>query len=176
MSTCASHETYTLSSPLTLDSVILDIDDGVATVGLNRPDRGNALDLPTLKAVHAAADHLGAMRDVRVVLLRSLGPIFCAGGDLRWMAAQDDQRLAVHALATELHAALLALRALDAPVVAVVQGTAAGAGVSLAISADIALAAESATFTMTYTNVGLSPDGAARGFCHGWSALSAPRR
>jgi enoyl-CoA hydratase/carnithine racemase len=54
---------------------------------------------------------------------------------------------------------LLALRALDAPVVAVVQGTAAGAGVSLAISADIALAAESATFTMAYTNVGLSPDG-----------------
>jgi 2-(1,2-epoxy-1,2-dihydrophenyl)acetyl-CoA isomerase len=139
--------------------VLLEVDDAVATVRLNRPENGNALDLETLQALRAAADQLARMTDVRAVLVRSGGPIFCAGGDLRWMAAQDDRRTAVHTLATELHGALLALRALEAPIITVVQGTTAGAGVSLAASADIALAAEAATFTMAYTKVGLSPDG-----------------
>lgn len=139
--------------------ILLKVDDAIATIRLNRPERGNALDLETLRALHTAADQLAQLSDVRAVLVRSDGPIFCAGGDLRWMAAQDDRRAAVHTLATALHGALLALRALAAPIVTVVQGTTAGAGVSLAASADIALAAETATFTMAYTKVGLSPDG-----------------
>jgi 2-(1,2-epoxy-1,2-dihydrophenyl)acetyl-CoA isomerase len=147
-----------IDSP-SVDPVLLEVAGAVATVRLNRPECGNALDLETLKALRVAADELARMDDVRAVLVRSGGPSFCAGGDLRWMAAQDDRRAAVRTLATELHGALLALRALDAPIITVIQGTTAGAGVSLAASADIALAAEAATFTMAYTRVGLSPDG-----------------
>jgi 2-(1,2-epoxy-1,2-dihydrophenyl)acetyl-CoA isomerase len=140
-------------------SVLLEVADRVATIRLDRPSSGNALDLETLRAMRAASGQLARMPDVRVVLVRSSGPVFCAGGDLRWMAAQSDRQAAVHALATELHAVLLALRALDAPVVTVVQGATAGAGVSLAASADIAIAGAGATFTMAYSRVGLSPDG-----------------
>jgi 2-(1,2-epoxy-1,2-dihydrophenyl)acetyl-CoA isomerase len=142
-----------------MDPLRLEISDGIATVELNRPTHGSALDLATLRAPRAAADQLAGTPGVRVVLLRSRGPIFCVGGDLRWMTEQRDQGTAVHTLATELHGALLALRALDAPIITVVQGTTVGAGVGLVASADIALAAESTTFVMAYTKVGLSPDG-----------------
>jgi 2-(1,2-epoxy-1,2-dihydrophenyl)acetyl-CoA isomerase len=142
-----------------MDPLRLEIDDGIATVELNRPTRGDALDLATLRALRAAADQFAGTPGVRVVLLRSRGPIFCVGGDLRWMTEQRDQGTAVRTLATELHSALLALRAMDAPIITVVQGATAGAGVGLVASADIAIAAESATFVMAYANVGLTPDG-----------------
>ncbi|MCW2998956.1 MAG: Enoyl-CoA hydratase/isomerase [Solirubrobacterales bacterium] len=140
-------------------TVLLDVRDGVATLTLDRPDAGNALDLPLVQALHAYAQALAARTDVRVVVLRASGRMFCVGGDLAWMASHEDREAALKSLADELHAGLLVLRGLDAPVVAVVHATAAGAGLSLAAGADIALAADSATFVMAYTKVGLSPDG-----------------
>jgi 2-(1,2-epoxy-1,2-dihydrophenyl)acetyl-CoA isomerase len=140
-------------------SVELEIDDGIATVTLNRPDVGNALDLPLMQTLRGVADQLAQTGGVRVVMLRANGSAFSVGGDLRWMTEQSDRLRAIHQLASELHGAMLAFRALDAPLVSVVHGTAAGAGVSLAAFTDIAVAGESATFLMAYTKVGLSPDG-----------------
>jgi 2-(1,2-epoxy-1,2-dihydrophenyl)acetyl-CoA isomerase len=141
------------------ETVLLDVTDGVATLTLNRPDAGNAMNLELVQALRAHAESLTGRTDVRVVVLRAAGKMFCVGGDLGWMASHDDREAALRQLADELHAGLLVLRSLDAPVVAVVHATAAGAGLSLAAGADISLAGESASFVMAYTKVGLSPDG-----------------
>jgi 2-(1,2-epoxy-1,2-dihydrophenyl)acetyl-CoA isomerase len=106
--------------------------------------------------------HDAALRehdDVGVVRISGPGRFFCPGGDLPWMADQTDRQTAVRELADTLHAGLLNLAPLDAPIVAEVHGVAAGAGVSLVPGADIAIAGESATFSLGYSGVGLSPDG-----------------
>lgn len=141
------------------EGVLLEVEGGVATLTLNRPDAGNALDLPMMQTFRAHAEALAERTDVRVVVLRAAGKMFCVGGDLGWMASNEDRESALKALADELHAALLILRGLDAPVVAAVHSVAAGAGLSLAAGADLSIAADSAKFTMAYTKVGLSPDG-----------------
>lgn len=132
--------------------------DGAATLTLARPERGNSLDLPT------AQDLLDAVRrahqdDARVVVLRADGAAFCVGGDVGDMAAAEDREHYIDDLAETLHRAVSDLQRLDAVVVSVVQGVAAGAGVPLAAAADIVLAAESARFTLAYTKIGLPPDG-----------------
>jgi 2-(1,2-epoxy-1,2-dihydrophenyl)acetyl-CoA isomerase len=138
---------------------LLSVSDGVATIRLGRPDAGNALDLPSAHGLRdAVAEIAGSARDVRVVVVRAEGRLFCAGGDVRAMAAAPDRAAFVAELAGVLHEALTAIRALPVPVVAVVQGTAAGAGVGLLLAADIVVAAEHATFVAAYPSVGLSPD------------------
>jgi 2-(1,2-epoxy-1,2-dihydrophenyl)acetyl-CoA isomerase len=143
----------------TVPPVVLSASDGVATIRLARPDAGNALDLPGALALRAAVGEIArALVTVLVVVLRAEGRLFCAGGDVRAMAAAEDRPAFVAELAGVLHEALAELRALPVPVVAVVQGAAAGAGVGLVLAADVVLAAERATFVAAYPSVGLSPD------------------
>jgi 2-(1,2-epoxy-1,2-dihydrophenyl)acetyl-CoA isomerase len=94
--------------------------------------------------------------DVRVVLIGGEGRMFCPGGDLRTMRADPERD--VGRLARTLHEGLLALRRLDAPSVARVHGAAAGAGMSLVLACDLAIASRSASFTTAYAKVGLTPD------------------
>lgn len=143
----------------TLPSVSLSTSDGVATIRLARPDAGNALDLPGALALRDAVGELARRLDtIHVVVLRADGRLFCAGGDVRAMAAAEDRPAFVAQLAGVLHEALAGLRDLPVPVVAVVQGAAAGAGVGLVLAADVVLAADHATFVAAYPSVGLSPD------------------
>ena len=138
---------------------MLSVSDGVATIRLARPDAGNAVDLPTAIALRDAVGAVAsASGPVHVVVLRADGRLFCAGGDVRAMAAAPERRAFVAELAEVLHETLVALRALPVPVVAVVQGAAAGAGVGLVLASDIVLAADHATFVAAYPGVGLSPD------------------
>jgi 2-(1,2-epoxy-1,2-dihydrophenyl)acetyl-CoA isomerase len=139
-------------------SVDLDLRDRVARITLNRPDAGNALDLELATALREAAEGLRDS-DVGAVVLTGAGGAFCVGGDLKYMREADAVGDAVLRLATQFHGVLAALGALDAPVISAVRGAAAGGGMSLAIAADIVLAAESARFTMAYTAIGFSPDG-----------------
>ena len=95
------------------------------------------------------------------MILTGAGKAFCVGGDLQ-MDARRGRRGARRGAAVwrrKFHAGIEALAALDAPVISAVRGAAAGGGMSLAIAADIVLAAESARFTMAYTAIGFSPDG-----------------
>lgn len=141
------------------ETVGLEIAGGIARLTLERPDAANAIDLDVAQGLCGAASELAARDDVRVVVLSSGGKLFCAGGDLGWMQAQDDPAAGLHVLATALHKAIEGFAALDAPVVARVHGAAAGAGMSLVLGADLAVASTKASFTMAYTSVGLSPDG-----------------
>lgn len=139
--------------------VDLEVRAGVARLTLAAPERGNAMDPAWGAAFGAAVAELEGRDDVRVVLLRAEGRAFCVGGDVRHFASAEDPGAALRDLAGDLHAAMLALAALDAPVVAAVQGAAAGAGMSLVLAADIALAARAAHFAVAYAGVGLSADG-----------------
>lgn len=141
-----------------MTGVRYDLQDGAATLTLARPERGNSLDLPM---THDLLDAVRRARrdDARVVVLRAEGTAFCVGGDVAVMAASQDPEHYIDDLAETLHRAVSDLQRLDAVVVSVVQGVAAGAGVPLAAAADVVLAASSARFTLAYTKVGLSPDG-----------------
>ena len=135
-------------------------DGNVARVTLNRPDAANALDLQMTRELLHAAIRCDEDPEIRAVLLTGAGRMFCAGGDLKGFAAAGDGLPALlKEMTTYLHAAITRLARMDAPVIAAVNGMAAGGGLSLAVAADLVLAGASAKFTLAYTAAGLSPDG-----------------
>jgi 2-(1,2-epoxy-1,2-dihydrophenyl)acetyl-CoA isomerase len=142
-----------------------EVRNGVAHVRLNRPDAANALNLQLARDLMEVSLETNADPDVRAVLLTGSGRFFCAGGDLKSFAAQGEA-LPKHLkeVTTYLHGAVSRFTRGDAPMLAAVNGTAAGAGMSLACSCDIVLAGESAVFTMAYTKAGLTPDGSSTYF------------
>jgi 2-(1,2-epoxy-1,2-dihydrophenyl)acetyl-CoA isomerase len=145
--------------------VELAVDAGIARLTLARPEAGNAIDPSLVASLRVHAESVADRPDVRVVLLCGHGANFCVGGDLAYFSRLGDTvDVALLALADDFHAAIAALRSLDAPVIAVVRGAAAGGGLSLVCASDLVLAAESAQFTIAYTGAGLSPDGGASWF------------
>ena len=141
------------------DSVLFEVRDNVAHVTLNRPQAGNALDLEMAKQLMAVALRCEADQGVRAVLLKGAGKSFCAGGDVKVFVAQKELPAYLREITSYLHLAISRFARLDAPVIAAVQGSAAGGGFSLAISCDLVVAAESANFLMAYTKIGMAPDG-----------------
>jgi len=131
----------------------------VALVTLNRPESGNALNLQVAMDLLAAAMTCARTTAVRAVVLTGAGRHFCFGGDLRAFGTRapggDDY---IRELTTYLHAAISRFVRMDAPVIAAVNGTAAGAGVGLAAMADLALCGRSSKFNLAYTQAGLTPD------------------
>jgi 2-(1,2-epoxy-1,2-dihydrophenyl)acetyl-CoA isomerase len=146
-------------------TLLFDIRDSVAHVTLNRPDASNSVNMEMGRELMDAALHCDEDPAIRAVVLSGAGSVFCVGGDLKNFAAQGEH-LPYHLkeLTTYLHAAISRLARMDAPVVAAVNGVAAGAGFSLAMSCDLILAAESARFTMAYSKAGLTPDGSSTYF------------
>jgi 2-(1,2-epoxy-1,2-dihydrophenyl)acetyl-CoA isomerase len=131
----------------------------VTVVTLNRPDSSNTLNLQTAMDLLAAAMTCGRNPSVRAVVLTGAGKNFCFGGDLRAMKGKGKAADAyIRELTTYLHEAISHFVRMDAPVIAAVNGTAAGAGVGLVAMSDLAICAASAKFNLAYTSVGLSPD------------------
>ncbi|MFQ5457360.1 MAG: enoyl-CoA hydratase/isomerase family protein [Myxococcota bacterium] len=146
-------------------TLLYELRDGVAHITLNRPEAANALNLDMGRDLMEVALRCDEDPAVRAVLIRANGKMFCAGGDLASFggAGEDLSRL-LKELTTYLHAGVSRFARMRAPVIAAVQGSAAGAGFSLAAAADLILAAESARFVVAYTAVGLSPDGSSTYF------------
>jgi 2-(1,2-epoxy-1,2-dihydrophenyl)acetyl-CoA isomerase len=131
----------------------------VAIVTLNRPDVSNTLNLQTAMDLLAAAMTCGRNPAVRAVVLTGAGRNFCFGGDLRGMLNKGKGADAyLRELTTYLHEAISHFARMDAPLIAAVNGTAAGAGVGLVTMADLAVCGESSKFSLSYTGVGLTPD------------------
>ena len=131
----------------------------VALVTLNRPDNANTLNLQMAMDLLAAAMTCARNAAVRAVVLTGAGRHFCFGGDLRAMASRDTSAEEyIRELTTYLHAAISQFVRMDAPVIAAVNGTAAGAGVGLIAMADLALCGRSSKFNLAYTKAGLTPD------------------
>jgi 2-(1,2-epoxy-1,2-dihydrophenyl)acetyl-CoA isomerase len=137
----------------------VDAETGIATITVNRPEVLNALDVPTSRAICEAVLPLREMPEVRCVVLRGAGRAFVAGGDLSRFADDFDQSAAVvHDLLDALHPAILTLRALNAPVLGVVHGAVAGAGLSLMAGCDLVVAAKGTRFVLAYDRIGAAPD------------------
>jgi 2-(1,2-epoxy-1,2-dihydrophenyl)acetyl-CoA isomerase len=137
----------------------LEVRDRIAHLTLARPDAANTMNLQFGREFLAAATAIRSDRLVRAVLLRGEGRNFCFGGDLKGMvAAGGDLGAHLLELTTNLHAGMTHLARMDAPVIAAVRGTAAGAGLGLVLAADLAIAGRSSKFAPAYTAVGLTPD------------------
>lgn len=133
----------------------------VVTITLNRPDAANGMNDTMMRELAEAAKRADAT-ETKVVVLTGAGRFFCAGGDLRAMATSPlGPGPFVKGIAGDLHQAISTFARMDAVVITAVNGVAAGAGFSLAISGDLVLTADKASFTMAYTKAGLSPDGSA---------------
>lgn len=138
----------------------------VARIELNRPDKMNAWDTQLGLDLRHAVERVGADDAVRAVLITGAGRGFSSGADL---SAGFDPTPEGHpdvqtALVERYHPIIVGLRELPKPVVAAVQGPAVGIGCSLALAADLVLAAESAYFLLAFVNIGLVPDGGSSAF------------
>ncbi|MDF1690997.1 MAG: enoyl-CoA hydratase-related protein [Zhongshania sp.] len=139
--------------------------DGVAKITLNRPDAANSLNIEMTRELMLAAMRCDEDKDIRAVILTASGKMFCAGGDvMSFHQAGDDVGLYIKEITAYLHSANARFARMSAPLIVAVNGTAAGAGFSLAISGDLVLAADTAKFTMAYTGIGASPDGGSTHF------------
>lgn len=144
------------------DDLLESVDDGVATLTMNRPERRNALSPAMLEALLEALPRLAADTEIGVVVLTGTEPAFCAGGDVKAMA--EGREFAAGSL--EEKAELLRrametsrwLHEMPKPTIAMVRGAAAGAGLSLALACDMRIAAASARFTTAFARVGYSGD------------------
>jgi 2-(1,2-epoxy-1,2-dihydrophenyl)acetyl-CoA isomerase len=127
---------------------------------LNRPAAYNALEAEMVEALATNLTALARDDAVRGLVITGAGKAFCSGGDLRWVSAHSQgPGGAFHALAARFHLAVLEIRRMAKPVVAAVNGVAAGGGFSLALACDFRVMAESAVLRQAYTASGLSIDG-----------------
>lgn len=140
--------------------IVVERTGAVATVTLNRPKVLNALDLTMAQAFRGAVLELEQDAAVRCVVIRGAGRGFMAGGDVAGFHRDLDH---IETVAGELievfHEAVKAVARMPKPVVASLQGPVAGAGLSLALNTDLAIAADTAMFTLAYSAIGTSPDG-----------------
>lgn len=147
------------------EGVVLIKQNHIATIWLDRPDSGNAIDLGLARALKGAMQSCERDPQVRAIVIRGRGRLFCAGGDLFAIRQQGDAAPAyVKELLSHLHEALSLIATIKVPVVAAVNGTAAGAGLALASACDLTVAIDSAKFVMAYTKVGLTPDASSTWF------------
>lgn len=146
-------------------TLIVDRRDKIVTIALNRPEDAHCLNGQMATELASVAAQCDTDSSVRAVVLTSSGRFFCAGGDVKAMAGLGkDTANAMKRMADELHRAISAFSRMRAPLIVAVNGVAAGAGFSLAVTGDIVIASESASFIMAYTAVGLSPDGSSSYF------------
>ena|SRR5579871_5220398 len=149
------------SSPAAASGVLLEAREGsIVTLTLNRPDKLNALDSALPTALNTALERIANDSYIHVVILTGAGRAFCAGGDLG-VIGQGRAKGETTELAPILRAgmqAVLKMRMMPQPVIAAVNGAAAGAGMNLALAADIRVCIEEAVFGENFARVGLFPD------------------
>jgi 2-(1,2-epoxy-1,2-dihydrophenyl)acetyl-CoA isomerase len=153
-----------MTTPEMTTPVLTQTHAGICTITLNRPAALNALEHTLLVALKEALDNAAADNTVRVVVITGAGRGFCAGADLiaaMPKAGGDVEQAASNigqGLRTHYHPIIMCIRNMPKPVITAINGPAAGAGMSLAISGDIVLAAQSATFLQAFAKIGLIPD------------------
>ncbi|MEM9777091.1 MAG: enoyl-CoA hydratase/isomerase family protein, partial [Chloroflexota bacterium] len=140
------------------ENLIIKIDSAVVEITLNRPDRHNALTANTAKEMMSVIKMVSRDPDLRAVLITGAGKGFCAGQDLKEAEKrQADFSFRAHLNAT-YHPLVQAIRKLEKPVIAAVNGAAAGAGLGLALACDLRYASEKAKFLPAFIGIGLAPD------------------
>ena len=139
-------------------AILFRVADGVAEIRFNRPARLNALDVEVAEGFEAAAGQAVADPAVRVIVVSAEGRAFVAGGDLTHFQRAADRRAAAAGLIGPMHRALARLAESSAITIASLKGAVAGAGMSIALNLDLAVAAEDTVFNLAYARIGASPD------------------
>jgi 2-(1,2-epoxy-1,2-dihydrophenyl)acetyl-CoA isomerase len=157
-----------------MSSILFEIKDGVASITLNRPDKLNSFNREMALAFQAAIENCKA-KDVRAVYVTGAGKGFCAGQDLAEVV--DPKGPGMNRILSEHFNPIIAgIRRLEKPVVAAVNGVAAGAGANIALCCDIVVATQSASFIQAFSKIGLIPDSGGTFFLPrliGWQRASA---
>jgi 2-(1,2-epoxy-1,2-dihydrophenyl)acetyl-CoA isomerase len=147
------------TSPSSL--VVEQLEDGLLTLVMNRPERRNALNAELCRSLVEALQRAAQASEVRAVLLKGAGGTFCVGGDVKAMAQSGGPELSMDTRVRQLRASMEASRLLHdmaKPTIAVIAGAAAGAGLALALACDLRIASEPAKITTAFGKVGLSGD------------------
>ena len=142
-------------------SLIIEHSDGLTTLTLNRPEKRNALNSELLRKLLDALQKINVSREVRAILLTGTGSGFCSGADLSDLEISNsrNQSLDLGLILEKLYNPIITeMRLSPKPIVCAVNGTAAGAGMSLALGSDVILAGQSASFVQAFSRLGLMPD------------------
>jgi 2-(1,2-epoxy-1,2-dihydrophenyl)acetyl-CoA isomerase len=151
-----------MSDAASSDVVLFAQDGNIGTLIFNRPARFNAMNEEMIVALRDITAGLKQSTRLRALIIKGAGPAFLAGGDVgMFHARKDDPGLAaaIKPLGDILHEGIINLRTLPFPVIAQIHGAVAGAGLSLALACDFAIAAAGTQFNSAYTSIGTSPDG-----------------
>ena len=143
---------------MTYETILFDADDGVARITLSRPDRLNALTPQMFSDLADALDRVEDDADLRCVMITGAGRGFCAGADLTARDMESETPDLEDSLVTRYNPLIMRLTGMACPVVAAVNGVAAGAGCNIALAADIVIAGRSASFMQAFVKIGLMPD------------------
>jgi 2-(1,2-epoxy-1,2-dihydrophenyl)acetyl-CoA isomerase len=142
------------------DSILTQQHGEILEIALNRPEVYNALNLDVMVMLSDALASAATHESIKGVMLTGKGKAFCSGGDLKWISQQvTDAGSTLHRLAPQFHMAITEIRRMGKPVVAAINGIAAGGGFSLALACDFRVMAESTVLRQAYTSSGLSIDG-----------------
>lgn len=146
------------------EAVISETKNAIATITLNRPEALNALNLELAQQLAAAVQAAEHDASVRCVVIRGAGGHFMAGGDLKFFKGElgrppEERRRFFRSVVETVHPTMLAIRRMEKPVIASVEGAAAGFGLSLMCACDLAIAADNAYFSLAYISIATSPDG-----------------
>jgi 2-(1,2-epoxy-1,2-dihydrophenyl)acetyl-CoA isomerase len=132
----------------------------ILEITFNRPDVYNALNLDMMKMLGEALSSAAADHSIKGLVLSGKGAAFCAGGDLKWISQQTENAGSVlYRLAPQFHLSIAEIRRMNKPVVAAINGIAAGGGFSLALACDFRIMGQAAILRQAYTSSGLSIDG-----------------
>ncbi|MCG2633486.1 MAG: enoyl-CoA hydratase-related protein [Gammaproteobacteria bacterium] len=140
-----------------MNTVKLDIENHIGTLTLDRPEARNAMNGELLDELGEALRQVESNPEVRCVVITGSGPVFCAGGDLKAIGDLDPMGIR-RFLNNRIRPILKSIMTMDKPVLSVLNGPAAGAGVGLAMASDLVLAAEEAAFVIAFTKIGAMPD------------------
>jgi 2-(1,2-epoxy-1,2-dihydrophenyl)acetyl-CoA isomerase len=146
---------------MTYECLLYEVKDGIATLTLNRPDRLNALGGTLREDLHDAITRTSADSEVRVMVITGAGKGFCAGGDVKAMNEANEgkrERPLAEKIAPSRDRTLLAMREAPQPIIAAINGAAAGAGMNLALGCDLRIASTAAKFSQAFVKRGLHPD------------------
>lgn len=142
------------------ETVLLNINEAIATITFNRPDHMNSLNLAMAHELAEITEQILHDKNIRAVLIQGAGPVFMAGGDIQYFhQTLDKMPMGVLTIVRLVHASILNLQKMRKPVLACVHGSIAGVGMSMMLAADLVIAGAATKFTVAYNKLGVSPDG-----------------